>query len=125
MQTQAPGGRYAPHQSVLYANGIHARNASAHTVRESLGRPCGRACECAQTLLYIDRHYGSDDLPPAVYGTLAARKLGVRRPESTFAMPDHYVATGGNSLKDIADDERREFVAGLQEQTRRHGLGQR
>lgn len=75
-----------------------------------------------QTLLYIDRHYLSDDLPTESYHVLERRSLPVRRPEATFAMPDHYVSTQGSSLADVVDDERRVMVQELARQARDHGV---
>jgi len=78
--------------------------------------------EGGQFLIYIDRHYLSDDLPQAVYANLAARDLKIRRPPATVAMPDHYVSTKGKSLADVADDERREFVISLEREAKRNGV---
>jgi 3-isopropylmalate/(R)-2-methylmalate dehydratase large subunit len=78
--------------------------------------------EGAQALLYIDRHYLSDDLPQAVYLDLSSRKLKIRRAQATFAMPDHYVSTSGASLADVADDERRDFISTLQRKADENGV---
>lgn len=66
-----------------------------------------------QTLLYIDRHYVGDDLPLEAFETLRRKGLKVRRPDLTFAMPDHYVSTRGRSLDDTVDAERRELIEEL------------
>lgn len=85
----------------------------AHIVSEAEG---------GQTLLYIDRHYLSDDLPSSSYECLQARDLKVRRPELSFAMPDHYVSTKGASLDDICDAERRDMVSGLAREAANRGI---
>jgi 3-isopropylmalate/(R)-2-methylmalate dehydratase large subunit len=69
--------------------------------------------EDGQTLLYIDRHYIGDDLPLETFDVLRRKHLKVRRPECTFAMPDHYVSTKGRRLSDIVDAERRHLVEEL------------
>jgi 3-isopropylmalate/(R)-2-methylmalate dehydratase large subunit len=84
-----------------------------HTVYE---RPDG------QTLLYIDRHYVGDDLPLEAFETLRRKGLKVRRPDLTFAMPDHYVSTRGRSLTDTVDAERRELIEELVRFTAENGI---
>jgi 3-isopropylmalate/(R)-2-methylmalate dehydratase large subunit len=84
-----------------------------HVVRE---HPAG------QTLLYIDRHYISDDLPPESFHTLQRRDIAIRRPGLNIAMPDHYVATRGPALADVIDDERRDMIVGLSTQAEHHGI---
>ena len=76
-----------------------------------------------QTLLYIDRHLLTDG---AFHGfnILAASGSTVRRPDQTFAVPDHYVPTRGRADADFADDERRQLVATLDANTRAHGITQ-
>lgn len=75
-----------------------------------------------QTLLYIDRHYISDDLPPESFHTLVRRNIPIRRPALNVAMPDHYVATRGAGLADVVDDERRDMISGLAMQAQRNGI---
>ena len=76
-----------------------------------------------QTLLYIDRHLLTDG---AFHGfnILKASGSTVRRPDQTFAVPDHYVPTRGRTNADFADDERRQLVATLDANTRTHGITQ-
>ena len=76
-----------------------------------------------QTLLYIDRHLLTDG---AFHGfnILKASGATVRRPDQTFAVPDHYVPTRGRTNADFADDERRQLVATLDANTRTHGITQ-
>ncbi|MCC6197281.1 MAG: 3-isopropylmalate dehydratase large subunit [Burkholderiales bacterium] len=86
---------------------------NSHVVSEGVG---------GRTLLYIDRHYLIDDLPLALYQTLDARGIPVRRPEATFAMTDHYASTRGTDIADVVDSERQDMVRGLAEQTRRRNI---
>ena len=76
-----------------------------------------------QTLLYIDRHLLTDG---AFHGFNILKASGslVRRPDQTFAVPDHYVPTRGRTNADFADDERRQLVATLDANTRTHGITQ-
>ena len=55
-----------------------------------------------QTLLYIDRHLLHDGSFFA-FNELRKKGLTVRRPEQTFATPDHYTPTHTASLEDLAD----------------------
>ncbi len=73
----------------------------SHTVHGGAG---------GQTLLYIDRHYLGDDLPPESYQVLERRHLPIRRPGTTVSMPDHYVATRGDTLADVIDADRRTLI---------------
>lgn len=77
--------------------------------------------DTGQSLLYIDRnliHEGSRN----PFQVLAAKKLPVRRPDRTFATPDHYAPTSGRTLDDVDGPERRNMVASLAENTRREGI---
>lgn len=79
-------------------------------------------CDGGQTLLYIDRHYLSDDLPTEAYRSLDRRGLGIRRPEATVAVPDHYASSKGGALRDVVDAERRSMVVELQQRAERNGV---
>jgi 3-isopropylmalate/(R)-2-methylmalate dehydratase large subunit len=85
----------------------------SHVVREH---------EAGQTLIYIDRHYISDDLPPESFHTLARRDIPIRQPALNVAMPDHYVASRGAGLADVVDRERRDMIVGLKIQAERSGI---
>ncbi|MFJ9533932.1 3-isopropylmalate dehydratase large subunit [Herbaspirillum sp. NPDC101396] len=77
--------------------------------------------DTGQSLLYIDRnliHEGSRN----PFQVLAAKKLPVRRPDRTFATPDHYAPSSGRTLDDVDGPERRNMVASLTENTRREGI---
>ncbi|WP_454725340.1 MULTISPECIES: 3-isopropylmalate dehydratase large subunit [Cupriavidus] len=75
-----------------------------------------------QTLLYIDRHYLSDDLPAESYHTLSRRGIPIRRPAATVAIPDHYAPSYSTRLADVIDDDRRDMVTGLATQAARNGI---
>ena len=76
-----------------------------------------------QTLLHIDRHLLTDGSFHA-FNMLAANGYPVRRPDQTFAVPDHYVPTRGRTDADFADDERRLLVTTLDTNTTSHGITQ-
>jgi len=65
-----------------------------------------------QTLLYIDRHLAHDG---SFNGFLKLRKLGlkVKRPEQTFATPDHYTPTHTANLDQLEDPKAREIVKAI------------
>ena len=65
-----------------------------------------------QTLLYIDRHLAHDG---SFNGFLKLRELGlkVRRPEQTYATPDHYTPTHTANLDGLADPKAREIVKAI------------
>ena len=75
------------------------------------------------TLLHIDRHLIHDGSSNA-FRDLAERKLTVRRPDRTFATPDHYVSTNGHSLSAINAPHRRAMVEDLDRHTRAAGIQQ-
>ncbi len=54
-------------------------------------------------LLYIDRHFLHDLSGPFSMKTLADRGLACRRPDLTFAMPDHGVSTSPGRTADSAE----------------------
>ena len=62
-----------------------------------------------EVLLYIDRHLIHDGSRRA-FELLAERGLALRRPDRTFATPDHYVPTASRRVADIADPEARAMV---------------
>ena len=73
------------------------------------------------TLLHVGRHLVHDG-SRAGFRALAEKGLQLRHPERTFGTPDHYVATTGNTLSDIAEPFRREMVEALTENGRAHGI---
>jgi 3-isopropylmalate/(R)-2-methylmalate dehydratase large subunit len=73
------------------------------------------------TLLHIDRHLVHDGSRNA-FRMLADRNLPVRRPDRTFATPDHYVATSGRGLSAINEPHRRAMVEDLEANARKAGV---
>src|SRR5262247_4359236 len=73
------------------------------------------------TLLHIDRHLVHDGSRNA-FRMLAERNLPVRRPDRTFATPDHYVATSGRGLSAINEPNRRSMVEDLEAHARKTGV---
>ena len=70
-----------------------------------------------ETLIHIDRHLIHDGSFHG-FNMLDSNGYTVRRPDQTFATPDHYVPTTG----DYADDERREKVETLARNAKAHGI---
>jgi 3-isopropylmalate/(R)-2-methylmalate dehydratase large subunit len=85
---------------------------SAHAVET---RPDGA------TLLHVDRHLVHDGSSNA-FRMLKERNLKVRRPDRTFATPDHYVSTLGRDLAAINEPSRRGMVEDLEAHTRASGV---
>ncbi|WP_207541276.1 3-isopropylmalate dehydratase large subunit [Sabulicella rubraurantiaca] len=73
------------------------------------------------SLLYVDRHFIHDGSRTA-YNQLAKRGLGVRRPDLTFATPDHYVPTTSRAFEDVEGEDRKDMVASLTRNTRASGV---
>ena len=71
-----------------------------------LARPDGA------TLLSIDRHLVHDGSSNA-FRKLKEKGLTVRRPDRTFATPDHYVSTRGRDLASMPEAHRRGMVEDL------------
>jgi len=65
-----------------------------------------------QTLLYIDRHLAHDG---SFNGFRRLRELGlpVKRPQQTFATPDHYTPTHTADLDGLADPKARDIVRAI------------
>src|SRR3990172_6354907 len=72
-------------------------------------------------LLSIDRHLVHDGSSTA-FRSLKERGLAVRRPDRTFATPDHYVSTLGRTLSAINDPNRRGMVEDLEANARKTGV---
>jgi len=77
---------------------------SSHAI---LARPDGA------TLLHIDRHLVHDGSGNA-FRMLKEKGLAVRRPDRTFATPDHYVSTLSHDLAAINEPHRRRVVEVLE-----------
>jgi len=65
-----------------------------------------------QTLLYVDRHLLHDGSFFA-FNEIRKRGLKVRRPDQTFATPDHYTPTHSTSLDDVADPRSRQLASSI------------
>ena len=65
------------------------------------------------TLLHVDRHFVHDGSGNA-FRMLKEKGLPVRRPDRTFATPDHYVSTLSHDLASINEPHRRGIVAELE-----------
>jgi 3-isopropylmalate/(R)-2-methylmalate dehydratase large subunit len=73
------------------------------------------------TLLYIDRHLVHDGSGNA-FRMLKEKGLPVRRPDRTFATPDHYVSTLSHDLASINEPHRRGVVEDLEANAKSAGL---
>jgi 3-isopropylmalate/(R)-2-methylmalate dehydratase large subunit len=73
------------------------------------------------TLLHIDRHFVHDGSGNA-FRMLKEKGLAVRRPDRTFATPDHYVSTVSHDLTSINEPHRRGVVEDLQANAKAAGL---
>jgi 3-isopropylmalate/(R)-2-methylmalate dehydratase large subunit len=85
---------------------------SSHAI---LARPDGT------TLLHIDRHLVHDGSGNA-FRMLKEKGLAVRRPDRTFATPDHYVSTLSHDLASINEPHRRSVVEDLESNAKAAGL---
>jgi 3-isopropylmalate/(R)-2-methylmalate dehydratase large subunit len=73
------------------------------------------------TLLHIDRHFVHDGSGNA-FRMLKEKGLAVRRPDRTFATPDHYVSTLSHDLASINEPHRRGVVEDLEANAKSAGL---
>ncbi|MBS0520035.1 MAG: 3-isopropylmalate dehydratase large subunit [Proteobacteria bacterium] len=73
------------------------------------------------TLLYIDRHLMHDGSAPA-FARLQARNMKVRRPDRSFATPDHYILTSSPRPEDIADPQQRHLVEVIKQNCDANGV---
>jgi 3-isopropylmalate/(R)-2-methylmalate dehydratase large subunit len=73
------------------------------------------------TLLHIDRHFVHDGSGNA-FRMLNEKGLAVRRPDRTFATPDHYVSTLSHDLASINEPHRRGVVEDLEANAKAAGL---
>ena len=77
--------------------------------------------EDGMSLLYVDRHFIHDG-SRTPYKQLADRGLKVRRPDLTFASPDHYVPTTSRAFEDVDGEDRKDMVASLTRNTQASGV---
>ena len=73
------------------------------------------------TLLYIDRHLMHDG-SAGPFAQMKERNMKVRRPERSFATPDHYILTSSHRPQDIADPQQRHLVEVIKENCDTHGV---
>ena len=73
------------------------------------------------TLIHVDRHLIHDGSNNA-FRFLAEKQLKLRRPDRTFAVPDHYVSTVRGGLSAINDPNRRAMVEDLARNANEHGV---
>ena len=83
----------------------------AHVVHEQEGN----------TILYIDRHLVHEVTSPQAYEGLRLAGRQVRRPEATYAVPDHNIPTR-NQLAPIKDPISRQQVETLRENCKAFGI---
>ncbi|MFN6955517.1 MAG: 3-isopropylmalate dehydratase large subunit [Acetobacteraceae bacterium] len=72
-------------------------------------------------LLYIDRHYFHEGSFHA-FNQIAARGIGLRRPDLTFGFGDHYAPTVARSLDAVADPEIRGIIGTFEKNVAAHHL---
>lgn len=74
-----------------------------------------------QTLLYIDRHLCHDGSRQG-FAKLKDQGREVRRPDLTFASPDHYRPTDIKAVSEIKDDKMRAILEELADNAKRFGI---
>ncbi len=74
-----------------------------------------------QTLLYIDRHLCHDG-SAAAFARLREAGLTVRRPQQTFATPDHYTPTHTADLDALADPKAKEIATVIEANSKEFGI---
>ena len=74
-----------------------------------------------QTLLYIDRHLCHDGSRQG-FSKLKDQGRKVRRPDLTFASPDHYRPTDVKSVAEIEDEKKRSILQELSDNAERFGI---
>lgn len=77
--------------------------------------------EDGSTLLHIDRHL-IHDVAGVILAELAERGLAVRRPDRTFATPDHYAPTTGRTPAAAANPKHGELIRSLEAGAREAGI---
>ncbi len=74
-----------------------------------------------QTLLYIDRHLCHDGSAPA-FARLREEGLSLRRPDQTFATPDHYTPTHTADLDALDDPKAKQIATVIEANGREFGV---
>jgi 3-isopropylmalate/(R)-2-methylmalate dehydratase large subunit len=91
------------------------------TIFEKIWQSHTIAEEGGQTLLYIDWLLVSEGSMHA-FNILKHEGVKVRRPQQVFGVADHYAASGGPTLADVVDDERRNMIHLLDANARDNGV---
>lgn len=73
------------------------------------------------SLLFVSRHLAHDGSFHA-FSFVQQRGLSMRRPDLTFATPDHGVSTRSHRVEDITDPDQRRVVVGLEANAARYGF---
>jgi len=73
------------------------------------------------TLLYIDRHLMHDG-SAAGFARLRERGQKLRRPDRSFATPDHYVLSSSRAIADIPDPHHRRLVEEIRQNATDYGV---
>ena len=105
-------GRVSQDEGADMSKTLYEKIWDAHTILEG---------EDGQTLLHVARHFVQDGSSPA-FERLQDRGLGVRRPDQTFATPDHGVSSRGPDIAAISDPEQRRVVEALAQNARQFGI---
>ena len=85
---------------------------NAHTIVEEGG----------QSLLYVDWLICSESASMHAFNILHGEGVHVRRPSQVFGVVDHYSASTGPRLEDVADEERRYIVTNLENKAKGEGF---
>ena len=75
-----------------------------------------------EALLFVDRLILTDTSSFHAFDHLRAASYPVRHPKKIFGEPDHFAASRGATLADVADEERRTLVHALGENCAEFGL---
>ena len=75
-----------------------------------------------EVLLYVDRLLLTDTSTFHAFDLLRNEGHAIRNPGQAFGGPDHFAASSGNRLENIADDERRDLVHALEENCAEFGI---
>ena len=78
--------------------------------------------QSGEALLFVDRLILTDTSSFHAFDHLRAAGYKVRHPKKIFGEPDHFAASRGATLADVADEERRELVHALGENCAEFGL---
>ena len=77
--------------------------------------------EDGQCLMFVARHLAHDGSYHA-FSFLEKRGLPLRRPDQTFATPDHGISTISHRFEEITDPDQRRVVSALEANAKKHGF---